>query len=149
MLPKKSTLPGFTIVEILVVIAVLAVLMVITLIAINPSDQLAKSRNTKRAAGVEALANAIQQYTTDQRGILPNGITTTAQPISSSAVDLCELLTPEYIVALPQDPENGDRVMNTECGDYDTGFTIQALEQGHFVVAAPLAELEKTITETR
>lgn len=151
LLKKPLNAHGFTIVELLVVMAVLSIIAAITLIALNPASQFARSRNIKRGASIESIANGIQQYTSDTRGILPPGITATATSISSTGVDLCDLLIPDYIAALPQDPDssNGANIRLSECGDYDTGFTIRSLEQGHFIVEAPSAEEGATISETR
>lgn len=147
----SKSLKGFTIVELIIVIGVLAVLAAITLAAINPAEQFAKSRDTKRRAAVEALSNAIQQYTAKQRGVLPEQITETETVISSSGVDLCDMLTPEYITSLPQDPQlnNGSRIFPSQCGEYDTGYTVQLIENDHFVVRAPFAETVETISQTR
>lgn len=144
------SLKGFTIVEMLVVLAVLATLVTIVIVAINPAGQLAKSRDTKRKAEIEALANAVHQLVAET-GSLPVSITGTAQNISSSAVDLCLTLVPTYISALPQDPlsNNGAKIREGNCSNYDTGYAIYVRPDGHFVVEAPEAEATESITEIR
>ena len=148
---KLSTAPkGFTIVEMLVVLAVLAIIVTIVLVAINPADQLATSRDTRRKADIEALANAVHQLVAET-GSLPQTITETPQNISSGAVDLCTTLIPTYVAALPQDPlsNNGAKIRTADCANYDTGYVIYLRPDGHFVVEAPQAESEDEITEIR
>ena len=50
---------SFTLIELLIVIAILALLMSIVIIAINPSEMLKKSRDTKRISSLKALNNAL------------------------------------------------------------------------------------------
>src|SRR3954471_322694 len=95
---------GFTLIELLVVIGILAVLLAITLIAINPARQFAQANNTKRRSDVNAILNAIHQYAADNHGTLPTGITTNLQNIASGAADICANIVPQYIAALPSDP---------------------------------------------
>jgi prepilin-type N-terminal cleavage/methylation domain-containing protein len=51
---------GFTIVELLVALAVLAIISTAVVIAINPAEQMAKSRDTNRKATVKQLATALE-----------------------------------------------------------------------------------------
>jgi len=53
---KKS---GFTLLEILLVVGIIAILAGITIVAINPSKQLAQVRNTERKSDIKQIANAI------------------------------------------------------------------------------------------
>ena len=43
---------GFTLIELLIVMAILGVLAVVVLVAINPIQQLARTRDTGRKSGV-------------------------------------------------------------------------------------------------
>ncbi len=124
MINKK----GFTLIELLVVIGILAVLLAITLIAVNPGEQLQKSEDTQRRADINSTLNAINQYMIDNNGTVPSGIGTTATAISDTGADLCALLVPQYIAALPQDPTlDGDGISETECaGVYTTGYRVSA-----------------------
>jgi len=56
---KKQSNKSFTLIELLIVIAILALLMSIVIIAINPSEMLKKSRDTKRISSLKALNNAL------------------------------------------------------------------------------------------
>ena len=53
---------SFTLIELLIVIATLALLMSIVIIAINPSEMLKKSRDTKRISSIKALNNALSIF---------------------------------------------------------------------------------------
>lgn len=140
---------GFTLIELLVVIGILAVLLAITLIAINPTQQLESADDTKRKADVNAILNAINQYSVDNGGSLPDGITATAAVIGDGTgeVDLCSDISPTYIAALPQDPDSNNGADITTCTGYSTGYTVEAAN-GRVKVAAPDANTG-TIEVTR
>ena len=138
---------GFTLIELLVVIGILAILLTIVLIAINPSRQFNMSNDTKRRSDVLAILNAVHQYAADpaNRGQLPAGIPVGVVgvdevEISDVGADLCALLVPTYISALPADPGTGDPV--TDCaavGGYVTGYEIVQDAQSRVTVLAPQA----------
>lgn len=129
LLNAKKKSAGFTLIELLVVIGILAVLLAITLIAINPARQFAQANDTKRSSDVNAILNAVGQYSADNKGNLtalniPVGVyPTDAKNISSTAgdVDLCTALVPTYIAQIPVDPQAGSW---TDCTNYNTGYKI-------------------------
>lgn len=148
---------GFTLIELLVVIGILAVLLAIVLIAINPQQNFRQANNTQRRSDVNAILNAVHQYSSQNKGALPASITTTAQTIASTGagtVNLCSTLVPTYIADLPLDPTTGtESPAGSVCSDasatYNTGYTIQMSATGNRItVSAPGAEGE-TITVTR
>ncbi len=143
---KNNSQSGFTLIEILVVIGMIALLAAIVLIAINPARQFAQGRNSQRWNDTNAILNAVGQYIADNKGALPSGITTTDTNIKNGGVDLCTVLTPTYISALPTDPSNGSY---TSCTTYDTGYTIAKDSNNRLTVKAPGAELGTTISVTR
>ncbi len=53
---------SFTLIELLVVIAILAVLMSVVVIAINPTEMLKKTRDTKRVSDFDNLRTALNLY---------------------------------------------------------------------------------------
>jgi prepilin-type N-terminal cleavage/methylation domain-containing protein len=142
---------GFTLIELLVVIGILAVLLAITLIAINPARQFSQANNAKRASDANAILNAIHQFSVDNNGILPTGITATVSAISDGGADICDDLVPEYIAALPSDPQtnNGENVLEADCGSYNTGYEVVEDGNSRVTVSAPDAELGETIEVTR
>ncbi|MBU0569500.1 type II secretion system GspH family protein [Patescibacteria group bacterium] len=75
-LKKKIKEPGegggFTLIELLIVIAILGVLAVVVLVAINPVQQLARTRDSGRMSTVAQLGRALQAYSaTDPAGLYP------------------------------------------------------------------------------
>ena len=144
---KILRLRGFTLIELLVVIGILAVLLAITLVAINPQKQFQQANNTQRQSDVNAILNGINQYAVDQKGQLPAGITAVPQMIASTGgVDLCTILVPEYLAAMPSDPVNGTF---TSCADYNTGYQVATSGNNRISVIAPGAEQGASISATR
>lgn len=62
---------GFTLIELLVVIAVLGVLATVVIVAINPIQQLAKSRDAGRLSTVSQLGQNIVSYSVGNGGTFP------------------------------------------------------------------------------
>jgi prepilin-type N-terminal cleavage/methylation domain-containing protein len=154
---KNKLQSGFTLIELLVVIGILAVLLAITLIAINPAKQFSQANNTKRRSDVSAILNAVNQYMSDNKGALPAGIPVApaaAAEVSNAAggADLCAVLVPEYIAALPVDPltNTGEPITDCTIVGYQTGYEIQqSSANNRITVFAPDAELTETIEVTR
>ncbi|MDZ7744167.1 MAG: type II secretion system protein [Candidatus Saccharibacteria bacterium] len=147
---------GFTIIELLVVIAILAVLLAIVLVAINPGQHIEDSNNTKRQADVSAILSAVNQYSLQNDGAVPTGVTATAAPIGTDAtatpaeIDICSDLVPEFIADIPRDPTVGSidpasSATCTDATDYSTGYEI-SVENSRVTVASTE---DSTITVTR
>lgn len=148
-MPNTQKRKGFTLIEVLLVIVIIAILAGIVLIAINPGRQVSQANNAQRSSDVNALLNAIHQYSIDNRGALPADITTTAGVIDSTAIDICADLVPTYMAGLPTDPTDADATY-TDCATaYDTGYTVIQDANGRVTVSAPSAELSETISVTR
>jgi type IV pilus assembly protein PilA len=140
---------GFTLIEILLVVAAIAILAGIVIVAINPGKQLGDTRNAQRRSDVTTILNAAYQYSIDNNGVLPAGITATSTEICAqgaadctSVIDLSVLaLNGKYLVGIPSDPQkvtvNG------------AGYTINRDANGRITVAAPLAEQAAVISVTR
>lgn len=62
---------GFTLIELLIVIAILGVLAIVVLIAINPVQQLARTRDAGRKSGVTQVGHAVEAFYTS-RSAYPN-----------------------------------------------------------------------------
>lgn len=144
MKSARRSLLGFTLIELLVVIGILAILFAIVLIAINPARQFSQANNTKRRSDINAILNAIHQYSASNRGNLPAGIPqvpASAANISNTGADLCAALIPTYISALPTDPSlNVDAITNCAVA-YDSGYTVVRDASNRVTVAAPSADL--------
>lgn len=59
---------GFTLIELLVVIAVLGTLAVVVLLALNPLQQLARTRDSGRISATTQLGHALEAYATSHNG---------------------------------------------------------------------------------
>src|SRR5581483_1859973 len=157
-LPNLKSAKGFTLIELIVVIGMLTILFAIVLVAVNPGRQFAASRNTARSNDVNAILNAVHQYAADHNGTLPAGIPTSPTVVdvgnitgsSPAMADLCSLLSPTYISALPQDPSSNNGASITTCSaQYDTHYQISKDSNNRVTVSAPSAENSATISVTR
>lgn len=70
----KNKRIAFTLIELLLVIFILSILIAIVILAINPSRQMAQTRNSDRQMDVSAISNAIYQYAIDHNSQMPLGI---------------------------------------------------------------------------
>ncbi|MEN9328376.1 MAG: hypothetical protein RI947_1184 [Candidatus Parcubacteria bacterium] len=122
----------------------------------NTSPALQKGSNLSRRANLTALMSALQLYIMDN-GQTELPISPFPRKISKKDVDICPLLVPSYIGALPRDPRqtydrehpiySGGSI--SACGeDYDTGYTIQVTDTS-ITLAAPLAEGGEIISITQ
>ena len=149
---KRRTAQGFTLIELLIVIGILGILLAIVLIALNPARNFSQANNTQRLNDVNAILNAVHQYSADNNGAIPTGIADTVTNIANTGADICADLVPLYIAALPVDP-GGSAVPVDEAGcaaAYDTGYTIiTSAANNRVTVAAPSAELGTVISVTR
>lgn len=68
---KNTNSKGFTLIELLIVIAILGVLAVVVLLALNPVQQLARTRDAGRISAVTQLGHAIEAYATSNNGTYP------------------------------------------------------------------------------
>lgn len=62
------TKKGFTLIELLIVMAILGVLAVVVLVAINPVQQLARTRDSGRKSTITQLGHALEAYYTSHNG---------------------------------------------------------------------------------
>lgn len=138
---------GFTLLEILVVVAAISLLAGIVIVSLNPSKQLAETRNAQRRVDVNTILNGIYQYAIDA-GSLPASITTSTTNICKTGgscaglIDLAVLTTNgTYLVGMPTDP--------TGSSTNGTGYFVSRNANGRVTVTAPSAEQGATITVTR
>ena len=140
---------GFTLLEILLVVAAIGILAGIVIFAINPAKQLADTRNAQRKVDVNTILNALYQYSIDNSGSYPSGVTTNSLEICKTEiancgdlVDLSDLTTNgKYLISVPIDPQapTGDR----------TGYFVSKDSYNHITVVASYAEGGVTIRVTR
>ncbi len=65
---NKKAFKGFTLIELLIVMAILGVLAVVVLVAINPVQQLARTRDAGRKSGISQIGRAMEAYFTSHGG---------------------------------------------------------------------------------
>jgi len=152
--PQKRSRKGFTLLEVLLVIAIIAILAAIVIVAINPTKQLAESRNAQRRSDVTTILNAVYQYAIDNDGDLPGPTTIPTVPPGTAGdicqtsgscvgiVDLSDITTSEtYLVSIPVDPQ--------AAGANDSEYDISQSANGRITISAPSAELSAIISVTR
>lgn len=148
-MPKLNR-KGFTLVEVLLVIVIIAILAGIVIVAINPARQISQANNTQRSSDIQAVLNAVHEYTIDNRGQIPAEITTTSTVVGSGAsqINICSYLVPTYVAEMPFDPTAAGAHYK-DCSDYDTGYTIAKDANGRITIVAPNAELSEILSITR
>lgn len=107
---------GFTLVELLVVIGVLGVLAAGVLVAVNPFEQFARSRDSSRKSSIKLIGDALERYrvVSGRYPSTPGGGWCGAQGSPWGA--LCGvdwvpgLVASGELKALPQDPKVGERI---------------------------------------
>ncbi|MEK9200481.1 MAG: hypothetical protein AAB909_00745, partial [Patescibacteria group bacterium] len=103
------------------------------------------------------ILNAIDQYAADNRGNLTAlGIpdTTAGAAVVGDGVgevDVCALLVPTYLAALPVDPltNNGASVADCTAAHTTNYSVVRSTTNNRVTVAAPGAELNEVISVTR
>ncbi|MEI7620072.1 MAG: FISUMP domain-containing protein [Candidatus Falkowbacteria bacterium] len=135
---------AFTLIEILLVVAAIAVLAGIVILAINPTHQLAKARNSQRYVDVDTIQSALYQNSIDS-SLSPVSVSSTALEICRTGASSCagladlSLLTnnSKYLISLPIDPHS--------TSTNGTGYMVCKNLNGRTTVYSPLAELGTAI----
>lgn len=114
--------PGFTLIEILLVIGIIAVLATVVIVALDPAKRFADARNARRLSDIESILSAVQQYIVDNKGALPSGLDMTERQLGTAGsgcaisgncgvtVDACIDMSADlakYLKTLPYDPGAG------------------------------------------
>lgn len=151
MIYSRRTTEGLTLIEMLMVVSLIAILMSIIIIAINPVRHFAEAKNAQRWSNVNAILNAVYQYSVDHDGAFPAPFSAVATEIckTGTAPAICSanglldlsLLTPTYVVSLPVDP--------AELPGFGTGYLIATSTGNRVIVSAPHAEEGDTIVVSR
>lgn len=149
---------GFTLLEILLVVAAIAILAGIVIVAVNPAQQLAQVRDAQRRSDVNALSQAIAQYTLKNNGV-PSTLVVSAsetctgktysgqygickEGVSCAGTSLDALSADRnYLVSLPNDPTGTDASF--------TGYVAFKYSTNRVMVCAPFAEATTTISAIR
>lgn len=134
---QRKKYPGFSLIEILIVVGLILILAAVTIVAINPAKHFRDTRNSQRSADISELLNAVTQFTAEEgRTLADLGITNACEDgwggavvigTGAAAISLEELV-PEFIVEIPQDPSRGSET--------DTGYRICQSEGGRVEIRA-------------
>lgn len=115
----------------------------------------AQENDNKRKSDVNTILMAVYQYMADNKGVLPNGITSTDQEISNAGANICSSIVPLYTSVLPVNPKtktNKVPIYAADCTDaagYRIGYnTVRDSENNRITVSAP-TEQGLPITATR
>jgi len=160
---KTNLKKGFTLLEILLVVGIISILAGIVILAINPTKQLGDTRNAQRRSDVLTIMNAVYQYSIDNNGNLPPGISSATESCAyATARDICKVTgstcstlggvdldlylastSALYLTKMPIDP-----MATSSTGG--TGYTIyKSSTSGRVTVCAPSAEQGASIFVTR
>lgn len=69
--PRRAGRPGFTVLELLLVVGIIAILLSMSFVAIDPPRRFNQSRNTTRWSDITSLLRAVKTYQADSGGGLP------------------------------------------------------------------------------
>jgi uncharacterized RDD family membrane protein YckC len=104
--------------------------------SINPAvKRVYEKGNAQRLKDVNSILDAIYKYSADHNGEIPDGISTERKSIASpynssdkSSVDLCKILVPKYMPAIPRDirvTPFGEKSPLSDCGKgYTTAYEV-------------------------
>ena len=140
----------------MVAVAIVAIIAGVAFMVINPSQQLAQSRNSERLLHVQTIMNAVRQNIADQgnesfacaSGSLPTSTARMTSVAGAGNYNIAPCLVPTYLYTLPFDP-SASSSHYTSNTDYDLGYNIMIASSGQVTISAPYAELGKTVSVTR
>ncbi len=158
---NASLKKGFTLLELLLVVAAIAILATIIFAVLSPADTLNKFRDSKRISDIQAIMSAMQLYSIDNGGDVPDvassgwnvanrkictgdatNLPTEDGPVSTDCnIGLRDLVTDnKYLISIPTDPTTGSTVVPDE----DTGYLIKKSITGLVTITATLSDTTTT-----
>lgn len=149
-----SNKKAFTLIELLVVVAILAILATVVFVALNPVKRFADARNARRFVDVDSILTAIHEYTVDNNGSLPAGISTSEQqlgtcttggavPCTGAGAACLNISTTlaAYLKTIPTDPNAGSAAT--------TGYSVIKDANNIVTVKACNSEVGTTVQVSR
>ncbi len=117
---------GFTLIELILVIAIIIIIAAAIFVALNPAKRLGDANDSRRWSDVNQVLSAVHQYIVDNKGAFPNtanwtagqnfalgtaaagcNTTCTAVVTQATCLNLSDLVSNNYIGAIPIDPVTG------------------------------------------
>jgi prepilin-type N-terminal cleavage/methylation domain-containing protein len=159
---NRKNFQGFTLIELLVVITVISTLAVVVFVALNPAQRLKDARDARRVNDVQSILTAIHEYTVDNKGSLPTGLTAgmseaqlgsgasgctiSTGGCSVSTAACVNLTTPlaKYLKSIPVDPLGGSTYTSTT-----TGYSVVVDTNGIVTVKACGTEGSNSVSASR
>ena len=138
---------GFSALEMLLVLGLIVILLGAAAL-VGFRDQPAKNRNTERRNEVNAIKDALTQWSLDTGTYIPANIPLAVDGVEKKCIGtegLCfsvSFLAPQYLNIIPEDPKNTN-------GQSDTGYTISNNATNEIVIGAPMAENGEAIQAIR
>jgi len=132
---------GFPLIKLNLIVLFFVSLFAIYLYFANPAEFQAKVNNDKRARDVNIIANAILSYSLENEGEISEIIDVKEEDISSDGIDLCKLLIPDYIVALPRDPALDSQDVTSCARFYSINYLVTRNLDDSITVSAPHTEI--------
>lgn len=123
---RKNLVCGFTLIEILLVIAIIAVLATVVIVALDPATRFRDTRDSRRLSDIQSVLSAIRQYSVDNGGQLPAGISSPGRQLGTESggciltdvhgctttnTDGCLDISADlarYLKSMPFDPKEGN-----------------------------------------
>lgn len=93
-----SSVKGFTLVEVLIVVGVIGILATSLIVLIDPISQSQKSRDSKRKADLKQIQSALELYRSDHGEYPPDGAIVSGSNLIEDGT--------EYLKVIPVDPKN-------------------------------------------
>ncbi|OGD09889.1 hypothetical protein A2397_06210 [Candidatus Amesbacteria bacterium RIFOXYB1_FULL_44_23] len=158
----KSFRKGFTLIELLLVVTIISLLAVTVFVALNPSQRLITTKNSRRTIDVDTILQATHAYIIDNAGAYPTGLTEgmTETQIGTGAtgcaiatggcaatptgcVDLATNLA-SYMGSAPIDPDGASTYTAAA-----TGYSVEVDANGIVTVRACGSEASANIFASR
>lgn len=163
--------PGFTLIELIIVIAIIAIIAASAFVAIDPVRRFQSSRNGSRWTDVTAILQALKTYQVDTKGSLPasldavaasvqiigeavgacTSLTCTGQTVAATACGIDDLDTTlaSYLKTVPKDPKSGTNANTRYYANVDAngfmsvGACDEEGEGPNGVAPAPVIEVSR------
>lgn len=112
---------GFTLIELLVVIGIIAILFAVVLVAVNPAQRFAQTRDARRITDVNSILNAILNATVDSKGTLPGNLGGGADGTAGNSSPYTATITNDTIVRMIGNPASAGAGKSNKTNAYQCG----------------------------